>query len=67
MRAPSLYTHFASKNAIYDAMFGACLDAIYEGLAEADSRSAPGRRARHALRTPGRSSTSRSPTPPATS
>ncbi|MEV6429321.1 TetR/AcrR family transcriptional regulator [Nocardia sp. NPDC051463] len=22
MRAPSLYTHFASKNAIYDAMFG---------------------------------------------
>ncbi|QLY29703.1 TetR/AcrR family transcriptional regulator [Nocardia huaxiensis] len=23
MRAPSLYSHFASKNAIYDAMFGA--------------------------------------------
>ena len=22
MRAPSLYTHFESKNAIYDAMFG---------------------------------------------
>src|SRR4051794_27849057 len=22
MRAPSLYTHFASKHAIYDAMFG---------------------------------------------
>ena len=22
MRAPSLYTHFASKNAVYDAMFG---------------------------------------------
>lgn len=22
MRAPSLYSHFASKNAIYDAMFG---------------------------------------------
>ncbi|HEY5856848.1 MAG TPA: TetR/AcrR family transcriptional regulator [Aldersonia sp.] len=31
MRAPSLYTHFASKNDIYDAMFGQawaeCLDA----------------------------------------
>ncbi|SDP35562.1 DNA-binding transcriptional regulator, AcrR family [Pedococcus dokdonensis] len=32
MRAPSLYSHFASKNAIYDAMFGqawqGCLDAM---------------------------------------
>ena len=32
MRAPSLYSHFESKNAIYDAMFGqawqGCLDAL---------------------------------------
>ncbi|WP_243056692.1 TetR/AcrR family transcriptional regulator [Nocardioides sp. SR21] len=32
MRPPSLYSHFASKNAIYDAMFGqawqGCLDAM---------------------------------------
>ncbi|WP_051549295.1 TetR/AcrR family transcriptional regulator [Nocardioides sp. URHA0032] len=32
MRPPSLYSHFASKNAIYDAMFGqawqGCLDAL---------------------------------------
>lgn len=35
MRAPSLYTHFDSKNAIYDAMFGQawseCL-AVFEGM-----------------------------------
>jgi AcrR family transcriptional regulator len=34
MRAPSLYFHFNSKNAIYDAMFGqawsACRDAMFE-------------------------------------
>jgi AcrR family transcriptional regulator len=39
MRAPSLYTHFPSKNAIYDAMFGqawedyeAVVDAMEPGL-----------------------------------
>lgn len=38
MRAPSLYSHFASKNAIYDAMFGqawaGCLEAMTEAAAE---------------------------------
>jgi AcrR family transcriptional regulator len=33
MQAPSLYTHFASKNAIYDAMFGQAW-AEYEQLAQ---------------------------------
>ncbi len=35
MRAPSLYSHFDSKNAIYDAMFGQAW-ARYEELAETD-------------------------------
>ncbi|MGW4354240.1 TetR/AcrR family transcriptional regulator [Nocardia sp. NPDC004582] len=40
MRAPSLYTHFASKNAIYDAMFGsAWLE--YEALAAREVRTLP--------------------------
>jgi AcrR family transcriptional regulator len=37
MRAPSLYSHFASKNAIYDAMFGEAW-AEYERL-EAESEA----------------------------
>ena len=38
MRAPSLYTHFASKNAIYDAMFGDAWSQFleYSRAAEAD-------------------------------
>ena len=38
MRAPSLYTHFASKNAIYDAMFGDAWTQFleYSKAAEAD-------------------------------
>jgi AcrR family transcriptional regulator len=38
MRAPSLYTHFASKNAIYDAMFGDAWSQFleYSKAAEAD-------------------------------
>ena len=40
MRAPSLYTHFASKNAIYDAMFGqAWRD--YEQIAVAELAELP--------------------------
>ena len=35
MRAPSLYSHFASKNAIYDAMFGQAWR-TYEELADGD-------------------------------
>ncbi len=35
MRAPSLYSHFDSKNAIYDAMFGQAW-AEYDELAETD-------------------------------
>ncbi|WP_148571283.1 TetR/AcrR family transcriptional regulator [Nocardioides caldifontis] len=38
MRPPSLYSHFASKNAIYDAMFGqawqGCLDALQASVAD---------------------------------
>lgn len=47
MRPPSLYSHFASKNAIYDAMFGeawqGCLDALratVDGGLPADPRAA---------------------------
>jgi AcrR family transcriptional regulator len=40
MRAPSLYSHFASKNAIYDAMFGqAWME--YERAAEEAARRLP--------------------------
>jgi AcrR family transcriptional regulator len=40
MRAPSLYTHFASKHAIYDAMFGqAWTD--YERVVQAELASRP--------------------------
>jgi AcrR family transcriptional regulator len=48
MRAPSLYTHFASKNAIYDAMFA---DAWTEYLEVATSvRAVDSRNARAVLR-----------------
>jgi AcrR family transcriptional regulator len=44
MRAPSLYSHFASKNAIYDAMFEeswrACLDTFEQETFPADPRRA---------------------------
>src|SRR5689334_10718619 len=47
MRPPSLYSHFASKNAVYDAMFGqawqGCLDAmraVAEGGLPEDPREA---------------------------
>lgn len=42
MRAPSLYTHFAGKNAIYDAMFGQAWAAYDEAdrLASADGAAA---------------------------
>src|SRR5690242_20689166 len=47
MRPPSLYSHFASKNAVYDAMFGqawqGCLDAmraVVEGGLPEDPREA---------------------------
>jgi AcrR family transcriptional regulator len=40
MRAPSLYTHFGSKNAIYDAMFGQAWS-DFEQLALAELASIP--------------------------
>jgi AcrR family transcriptional regulator len=40
MRAPSLYSHFASKNAIYDAMFGQAWSA-YEKVIEAMAPTMP--------------------------
>ncbi|MFE2960614.1 TetR/AcrR family transcriptional regulator [Nocardia tengchongensis] len=39
MRAPSLYTHFASKNAIYDAMFGAAWEECEQVAAQAQQQA----------------------------
>jgi AcrR family transcriptional regulator len=43
MRSPSLYTHFESKNAIYDAMFGQAWAEYLESVEELDGQlpSAP--------------------------
>ncbi|HLU56637.1 MAG TPA: TetR/AcrR family transcriptional regulator [Pseudonocardia sp.] len=41
MRAPSLYSHFASKNAIYDAMFEQAWSAYEEWVATADLPAHP--------------------------
>lgn len=41
MRPPSLYTHFASKNHIYDAMFGQAWQGCLEALAEAGKGGLP--------------------------
>jgi AcrR family transcriptional regulator len=48
MRAPSLYTHFDSKNAIYDAMFEDAWAECRRSMLAADVR--PPRNARSALR-----------------
>jgi AcrR family transcriptional regulator len=48
MRAPSLYSHFDSKNAIYDAMFGDAWQQCHEHLVGA--LTPPPRTARAALR-----------------
>jgi AcrR family transcriptional regulator len=48
MRAPSLYSHFESKNAIYDAMFGQAWAEFLEASLAADNPRA--RTARSALR-----------------
>jgi AcrR family transcriptional regulator len=37
MRAPSLYSHFESKNAIYDAMFGQAWTEFLESLQDVDT------------------------------
>jgi AcrR family transcriptional regulator len=52
MRAPSLYTHFASKHAIYDAMFGQAWSEYEQvALAElADLPQAPRAAIRHVAR-----------------
>ena len=62
MRAPSLYTHFESKHAIYDAMFGQAWTE-YETLAQAELADLPRRPVPRCVELPGPSSTSRSPTP----
>lgn len=49
MRAPSLYSHFDSKNAIYDAMFGQAWTELNEAFA-AEADPAPGARDATALR-----------------
>jgi AcrR family transcriptional regulator len=49
MRAPSLYTHFASKNAIYDAMFADAWTECLEVTIAAETHKPP-RTARAALR-----------------
>lgn len=48
MQAPSLYTHFASKNAIYDAMYGQAWSA-YEEIANRERGSLPADDPRTAL------------------
>ncbi|MCF7550282.1 TetR/AcrR family transcriptional regulator [Pseudonocardia sp. WMMC193] len=48
MRAPSLYTHFASKNALYDAMFGQAWQEFAEAF-EAVELPAEPRAALHAI------------------
>jgi AcrR family transcriptional regulator len=45
MQAPSLYSHFASKNAIYDAMFGQAWTECLEVMSAAAERPVRGRRA----------------------
>ena len=47
MRAPSLYTHFGSKNAIYDAMFA---DAWTQFVAATETGDDPSLKSRAALR-----------------
>jgi AcrR family transcriptional regulator len=46
MRPPSLYSHFASKNAIYDAMFGQAWTGCLEAMTEASRRQPAEPRAR---------------------
>lgn len=46
MRAPSLYTHFASKNAIYDAMFGYAWQEYEQVTQQAQLPTAPRTRMR---------------------
>lgn len=46
MRPPSLYSHFASKNAIYDAMFGQAWAGCLEAMTEATARMPAEPRAR---------------------
>jgi AcrR family transcriptional regulator len=45
MQAPSLYSHFASKNAIYDAMFAQAWTECLEVMSAASQTSPRGRRA----------------------
>ena len=66
MRAPSLYTHFASKNAIYDAMFADAWTQYLRG-ARGGRQPSPGARVLLCGSLPARSSSSRSPTLLATS
>jgi AcrR family transcriptional regulator len=50
MRAPSLYTHFASKHAIYDAMFADAWTEYLEVAASAGAGDGDGKTARAVLR-----------------
>jgi AcrR family transcriptional regulator len=50
MRAPSLYSHFPAKNAIYDAMFGQAWSEFLEVSLAADTPRRRPRTARTALR-----------------
>ncbi len=45
MQAPSLYTHFASKNAIYDAMFAQAWTECLSVMSAVAKNTPPGRRA----------------------
>lgn len=41
MKAPSLYSHVDSKNAIYDAMFAQAWDEVWDRLRDVDTRCPP--------------------------
>ena len=67
MRAPSLYSHFDSKMAIYDAMFGDAWRQYLEHVPEAAPGASRGTPARDCAGWRSTSSTSASPTRPGSS
>ena len=66
MKAPSLYSHVDSKNAIYDAMYAEAWAACHEEMTALEARC-PRTSAERCSSTHVRSSTSRSATWPASS
>jgi AcrR family transcriptional regulator len=50
MRAPSLYTYFPSKNAMYDAMYAAGARELAQALTRREQSTDPRQRLRHRMR-----------------